>query len=49
MVRTYSVHSHFDFTYVSAAMKILDPHMPNGVHEWRDGRRVVKDGMAFVY
>ena len=26
-------------------MKILDPNMPNGVYDWRYGRRVVKDGV----
>ena len=28
-----------------SAMKILDPHMRDGVHEWRDGTRVVKEGV----
>src|SRR6266851_6518062 len=27
-----------------AAMKILDPHLKDGVHEWRDGKRFVKEG-----
>jgi N-acetylglucosamine-6-phosphate deacetylase len=26
------------------AMKALDPHLPDGVHEWRDGQRFVKEG-----
>lgn len=26
------------------AMKILDPHLKDGVHEWRDGKRFVKEG-----
>ena len=26
------------------AMKILDPHLRDGVHEWRDGKRFVKEG-----
>jgi N-acetylglucosamine-6-phosphate deacetylase len=26
-------------------MKILDPHLKDGVHEWRDGKRFVKDGV----
>lgn len=26
-------------------MKILDPNMPDGVYDWRDGRRVVKEGV----
>ena len=26
-------------------MKILDPHLPDGVHEWRDGQRFVKEGV----
>lgn len=25
-------------------MKILDPHLHDGVHEWRDGKRFVKEG-----
>ena len=25
-------------------MKILDPHLKDGVHEWRDGKRFVKEG-----
>jgi len=25
-------------------MKILDPHLQDGVHEWRDGKRFVKEG-----
>ena len=25
-------------------MKILDPHLHDGVHEWRDGQRFVKQG-----
>lgn len=25
-------------------MKILDPHLRDGVHEWRDGKRFVKEG-----
>jgi N-acetylglucosamine-6-phosphate deacetylase len=29
---------------VYAAMKILDPHLCDGVHEWRDGIRFVKEG-----
>jgi len=29
---------------VTDAMSFLDPHLPNGSHEWRDGRRIVKDG-----
>ena len=27
-----------------AAMKILDPNLRDGVYEWRDGRRYVKEG-----
>ena len=26
-------------------MKILDPHLKDGVHEWRDGKRFVKEGV----
>ena len=25
-------------------MKILDPHLKDGVHEWRDGKKFVKEG-----
>ena len=25
-------------------MKILDPHLKDGVQEWRDGKRFVKEG-----
>ncbi|KAH8108982.1 Metallo-dependent hydrolase [Phellopilus nigrolimitatus] len=30
---------------VTDAMKILDPNMPDGVYDWRDERRVVKEGV----
>ena len=26
-------------------MKVLDPHLKDGVHEWRDGKRFVKEGV----
>ncbi|EIN06566.1 Metallo-dependent hydrolase [Punctularia strigosozonata HHB-11173 SS5] len=29
---------------ITDAMKILDPHLHDGVHEWRDGQRFVKQG-----
>ena len=29
---------------ITDAMKILDPHLHDGVHEWRDGQRFVKAG-----
>ncbi|KAG9076103.1 hypothetical protein FRC06_009701, partial [Ceratobasidium sp. 370] len=29
---------------VTDAMSMLDPHLPDGVHEWRDGKRLVKNG-----
>ncbi|KAH8088953.1 Metallo-dependent hydrolase [Cristinia sonorae] len=29
---------------ITDAMKILDPHLRDGVHEWRDGKRFVKEG-----
>ncbi|KAB5591820.1 N-acetylglucosamine-6-phosphate deacetylase [Ceratobasidium theobromae] len=29
---------------VTDAMSMLDPHLPDGVHEWRDGKRLVKEG-----
>jgi N-acetylglucosamine-6-phosphate deacetylase len=25
-------------------MKILDPHLKDGIHEWRDGKKLVKEG-----
>jgi N-acetylglucosamine-6-phosphate deacetylase len=31
-----------DLTHI--AMKILDPNLRDGVHEWRDGKRFVKEG-----
>ena len=24
---------------------MLDPHLPDGVHEWRDDRRLIKKGV----
>ena len=30
------------------AMKILDPHLKDGVHEWRDGKRFVKESVKRV-
>ncbi|THH11823.1 hypothetical protein EW146_g7906 [Bondarzewia mesenterica] len=30
---------------ITDAMKILDPHLRDGVHEWRDGKRFVKEGV----
>ena len=29
---------------ITDAMKILDPNLKDGVHEWRDGRKFVKSG-----
>ncbi|KAF8891794.1 Metallo-dependent hydrolase [Infundibulicybe gibba] len=29
---------------ITDAMKILDPHLRDGIHEWRDGKRFVKEG-----
>jgi N-acetylglucosamine-6-phosphate deacetylase len=29
---------------ITDAMKILDPNLRDGLHEWRDGKRFVKDG-----
>ncbi|KAH9925925.1 Metallo-dependent hydrolase [Epithele typhae] len=29
---------------ITDAMKILDPHLPDGVHPWRDGKNFVKAG-----
>ncbi|KAI0785857.1 Metallo-dependent hydrolase [Abortiporus biennis] len=29
---------------ITDAMKILDPHLADGIHEWRDGKRFVKEG-----
>ncbi|KAF8590850.1 carbohydrate esterase family 9 protein [Ramaria rubella] len=30
---------------VTDAMPILDPHLKDGIHPWRDGRRLVKQGV----
>jgi len=30
---------------ITDAMKILDPNLKDGVHEWRDGKRFVKEGV----
>ncbi|ELU40955.1 n-acetylglucosamine-6-phosphate deacetylase [Rhizoctonia solani AG-1 IA] len=49
------IHSHPNSVKVStrcanvqsastATMSMLDPHLPDGVHEWRDGKRLVKSG-----
>jgi len=29
-------------------MSFLDPHLPDGLHDWRDGRRVFKKGNTLV-
>ncbi|KAH7928657.1 carbohydrate esterase family 9 protein [Leucogyrophana mollusca] len=29
---------------ITDAMKVLDPHLRDGIHEWRDGRRFYKEG-----
>lgn len=29
-------------------MSFLDPHLPDGPHDWRDGRRVNKKGDKLV-
>ncbi|KAG8918372.1 hypothetical protein FRC02_002425, partial [Tulasnella sp. 418] len=29
---------------ITDAMSMLDPHLPDGVHDWRDGRQILKDG-----
>jgi N-acetylglucosamine-6-phosphate deacetylase len=29
---------------MTSAMKILDPHLKDGIHEWRDGQRFLKEG-----
>lgn len=31
-------------SFYATAMKILDPNLKDGVHEWRDGKRFVKEG-----
>lgn len=31
-------------SYFVIAMKILDPNLHDGIHEWRDGKRFVKEG-----
>jgi hypothetical protein len=36
---------HLSFSHrATTAMKLLDPHLKDGVHEWRDGKRFVKEG-----
>ncbi|KAF8505357.1 Metallo-dependent hydrolase [Hysterangium stoloniferum] len=30
---------------VTDAMPMLDPHLPDGLHDWRDGRHLVKEGV----
>ena len=30
--------------HIPTAMSVLDPHLPDGVHEWRDDKRLVKKG-----
>lgn len=39
----YSAHPE-GCILVTDAMKILDPNLKDGVHEWRDGRRFYKEG-----
>lgn len=39
----YSAHPE-GCILVTDAMKILDPNLKDGVHEWRDGKRFVKEG-----
>ncbi|KAG6335488.1 hypothetical protein ID866_3595 [Astraeus odoratus] len=39
----YSAHPE-GCILITDAMKILDPHLRDGIHEWRDGRRFHKDG-----
>lgn len=31
-------------SYAYPAMRILNPHLKDGVHAWRDGHRFVKEG-----
>jgi len=26
-------------------MSVLDPHMEDGIYDWREGRKVVKEGV----
>lgn len=33
-----------DNAHVYLGMKILDPKLQDGVHEWRGGRKFVKEG-----
>lgn len=43
----WSVTRNCDLEYANVpitAMSMLDPHLPDGVHEWRDGKRLVKNG-----
>ncbi|KAI0036148.1 Metallo-dependent hydrolase [Vararia minispora EC-137] len=39
----YNVHPE-GCILITDAMKILDPHLKDGIHEWRDGKRFVKEG-----
>ncbi|GLB37729.1 putative amidohydrolase family protein [Lyophyllum shimeji] len=40
----YSAHPD-GCVLITDAQKILDPNLPDGVHEWRDGKRFVKEGL----
>ncbi|KAF9451525.1 carbohydrate esterase family 9 protein [Macrolepiota fuliginosa MF-IS2] len=40
----YSAHSE-GCILITDAMKILDPHLKDGVYEWREGQRYVKEGL----
>lgn len=45
MVNQYLLgHVHATQVDCNIAMKILDPHLHDGIHEWRDGKRFVKEG-----
>ncbi|TFK23162.1 Metallo-dependent hydrolase [Coprinopsis marcescibilis] len=39
----YSAHPN-GCILITDAMKILDPNLKDGIHEWRDGKRFVKEG-----
>ncbi|EEB94028.1 hypothetical protein MPER_07235, partial [Moniliophthora perniciosa FA553] len=44
MVRNVIVIRLEYYSTLRPAMKILDPNLRDGVHEWRDGKRFVKEG-----
>ncbi|GJJ10848.1 hypothetical protein Clacol_005076 [Clathrus columnatus] len=41
--RMYSYYRRFNPTF--SAMPMLDPHLEDGLHDWRDNRRLIKEGV----